>query len=202
MKCVRLRIKRECGPTNNLRSGFYGARYVFSPRVTFNWSVRSISRTVDITATKQPHQSDGAKTNPVSIYGLFTHFLFSHPHSSDSPIIAPSLVPPLSHLLYLRAHLLKTAMSFFPLLVPLPLSPPSLPTDCPAPISRPLCLPTCLPVLPPSLISLSSHLHPSVFSPQTTLPFSLLWRIAFFPLVFLLLKSHWPHFEVKFIWKR
>lgn len=49
------------------------------------------SRSVDITATKQPRQSDGAKTNPGSIYGAFTHFLFSRLYSCDSPIITPSL---------------------------------------------------------------------------------------------------------------
>lgn len=198
---MRLRIKRVCGPTNNLRSGFYGACYVFSPRVTFNWSVRSISSSVDITATKQPHQSDGAKTNPVSIYGLFTHFLFSHPHSSDSPIIAPSLVPPC--LIYSIWELisLKQQCLFFP--------PRASPFVSPVSSHRLPCahqqtsLSSHLSARPPSLISLSSHLPPSVFSPQTTLPFSLLWSIAFYLFIyFLLLKSHWPHFKVKFIWKR
>lgn len=156
--CVQ-RKKSHCYPS----MWFYGPCYVFfffSLRVTFNWSVRSLSRSVHITATKRPRQS--AKTNPVSIYGPFTHFLFSQQYSGDSFIIPSSLMSFLSHFttIFALISLKQQCLSFPPYPFVSPDS-PFLPADRPAPISEPLCLPTCLPVPP------SSFLFPHFFTHQS-----------------------------------
>lgn len=96
----------------------------------------------------------------------FTHFP-SFCSSRDSPL---SLLPPscsLSHRLYLEANLLKTAISSLPphrssFVSPTTVSSRRLPSahHQTSPSSH-------LSARPPSLIPLSSHLHPSFFSPQT-----------------------------------
>lgn len=113
-----------------------------------------------ITATKRPRQS--AKTNPVSIYGPFTHFLFSQQYSGDSFIIPSSLMSFLSHFtaIFALISLKQQCLSFPPHPFVSPDS-PFLPADRLAPISEPLRLPTCLPVPP------SSFLFPHFFTHQS-----------------------------------
>lgn len=144
--------------------------FFFLQGVTFNWSVLSTSCNVDITAGKQPRQSDRAKTNHVNIHGLFTHmhFLFSSPYSCDFPIITPFLV--LSLLSFIWSLISLKQQSLSPHLIPHPLSLLSLwffpqIALCPSPdlsVFQHVCLPSF-----PHFSFFTSPLI--ILSPKTTL---------------------------------